>query len=69
MTSSPDRYVKPAEGEDPRQIDEEFSDADVVARRQAERAVSHPQESEREQGLSADAPGVNPSDRDRVDDL
>jgi hypothetical protein len=67
MTSSQDRYVKPAEGEDPRDIDKEFSDADVVARRQAERAVTHEQHPEGEQGTSADAPGVNPADRDSAD--
>jgi hypothetical protein len=68
MTSSGDRYIKPADGEDPRDIDREFTDADGVARRQAERAVSHPQEPEGEQGTSADAPGINPSDRDSADD-
>jgi hypothetical protein len=68
MTSSGDRYIKPADGEDPRDIDREFTDADVVARRAAERAVSNPQERTGEQGTSADAPGVNPADRDSVDD-
>jgi hypothetical protein len=67
MTTSGDRYIKPADGEDPRDIDREMTDADVVARRQAERAVSHPQEQEGRQGTSADAPGVNPADRDSVD--
>jgi hypothetical protein len=68
MTTSGDRYIKPADGEDPRDIDREMTDADVVARRQAERAVSHPQETEDQQGTSADAPGFNPADRDTVDD-
>jgi hypothetical protein len=68
MTSSQDRYTKPADGEDPRDIDREFSDAEVVARRTAERQVSHPQEREGEQGTSADSPGFDAADRDRVDD-
>jgi hypothetical protein len=69
MTTSDDRYVKPADGEDPRDIDREFSDADVVARRQAERQVSHPQDREGEQGISSDAPGLDASNRDRIEDL
>jgi hypothetical protein len=66
MTSSEDRYVKPAKGADPRDIDRELTDADVVARREAERAVSHPQPRERQQGTSADSPGFDPSDRERT---
>jgi hypothetical protein len=68
MTSSEDRYVKPADGEDPREIDREFTDAEVVAKRQAERAVRHAQESDGEQGLSTDAPGVNVATRQNDDD-
>jgi hypothetical protein len=63
MTSSEDRYVKPVEGDDPREIDREFTDAELVAKRQAERARRHVQEPEGEQGLSSDAPGVNVADR------
>jgi hypothetical protein len=67
MTSSEDRYVKPAEGADPREIDRELTDADAVARREAERQVTHPQPREREQGTSADSPGFDPADRERTD--
>lgn len=67
MTTSGDRYIKPADGEDPRDIDRELTDADVVARRETERAVSHQQEPTGEQGTSADAPGFDPSDRDSAD--
>jgi hypothetical protein len=68
MTSSEDRYVKPTEGEDPREIDREFTDAELVAKRQAERAVSHPQESEGDQRLTSDAPGVNVAERQKDGD-
>jgi hypothetical protein len=68
MTSSQDRYVKPAAGEDPRTIDREQTDAELVAERAATRQVSHPQEAEGAQGISSDAPGVDASDRDRVPD-
>jgi hypothetical protein len=62
MTSaSEDRYVYPAEGEDPRDHDQEVVDP-------AQRQVSHPQETERDQGTSADSPGFDPSDRERADD-
>ena len=61
---SEDRWTYPAEGETSRDIDREQADAETVALKQEERAVSHPQEPERVQGLSADAPGVDPSDRD-----
>ena len=63
MTSSEDRYVKPAAGEDPREIDREFTDAELVAKRAAERPVRHDQESEGDQGLSSDSPGVNVAER------
>lgn len=65
---SEDRYTYPTEGGDPRERDEEFTDAEEMARRQRERAVTHPQESERDQATSADSPGVNPADRDRIED-
>ena len=58
-----DRYTYPAEGEDPRERDEEFTDAAEMARVQRERHVTNPQEPERDQGTSADAPGRNPADR------
>jgi hypothetical protein len=62
MTSaSEDRYVYPAEGEDPRSSDREVVDP-------VERPVSHPQDVERSQGTSADSPGFDPSDRERADD-
>jgi len=67
MTTSGDRYVKPADGEDPRDIDREFTDAEVVARREATRQVSHQQEAKGEQRLSTDAKGFDASDRDTVD--
>lgn len=65
MTSSEDRWVYPPEGEDPRDIDREQTDADTVADRDADRQVSHDQDVERDQGLSSDQPGVDPSDRER----
>jgi hypothetical protein len=68
MTSSEDRYVKPAAGEDPREIDQELTDAEFVAGREATRQVSHPQHAEGAQGISSDAPGVDASDRDRDPD-
>jgi|KBSSwiStaDraftv2_1062776.scaffolds.fasta_scaffold5049309_1 hypothetical protein len=66
MTTSGDRYVKPADGEDPRDIDRELTDAEVVARREATRQVSHQQEAKGEQGLSSDAKGFDAADRDTV---
>lgn len=64
MTTSQDRWVYPADGEDPRDIDRENTDAATTAHREATRNVSHDQEVESAQGLSSDKPGVNPSDRD-----
>jgi hypothetical protein len=66
MTSSEDRYTKPAAGEDPREIDRELTDAEFVARREATRQVSHAQEPEGAQGISSDAPGFDASDRDQA---
>jgi len=62
MTSgaSEDRYTYPTEGERP--LDDARIEADP-----AERPVSHDQDVERSQGTSADAPGFDPSDRERVD--
>jgi hypothetical protein len=68
MTSSEDRYVKPPAGEDPREIDREQTDAELVAERAATRQVSHPQDAEGAQGISSDAPGFDASDRDRAPD-
>ena len=65
MTSSEDRWVYPADGEDPREADREQQDGDAMAEREAARPVSHDQDIERDQGLSADRPGVDPSDRER----
>lgn len=67
MTSSEDRYVKPVEGEDPRAIDREMTDAEPAVARAARRAVSHPQQREHDQGTTADEPGADPSDRERSD--
>lgn len=60
---SEDRWTHDAQGEDPRGIDRERTDAETVAELQAERQVTHDQEPEREQGTSADAAGVDPSIR------
>jgi hypothetical protein len=68
MTASEDRYVYPAEGADPREVDREYVDPEQAAARQKDRAVSHPQETERAQGTSADSPGFDPADRERADD-
>ena len=38
-----------------------------MAKRQRERQVTHPQETEREQATSADSPGFDPADRDRIE--
>jgi hypothetical protein len=63
---SEDRYTHPTEGADPRDRDDEFTDTEEMAKRQRERQVTHPQEPERDQATSADAPGVNPADRDQI---
>jgi hypothetical protein len=64
MTSQ-DRWVHPADGDDPREIDRENTDAEAMAERERTRHVTHDQEVERAQGLSADKPGIDPSDRER----
>jgi hypothetical protein len=64
---SEDRYTYPTDGGDPRERDEEFTDAEEMAKRQRERQVTHAQEPERDQATSADAPGVNPADRHQVE--
>jgi hypothetical protein len=66
MTSSEDRYTKPVAGEDPREIDDELTDPEFVAEREATRQVSHPQDAEGQQGISSDAPGFDASNRDQV---
>ena len=63
---SEDRYTYPTEGDDPRERDAEFSDAEEMARVARERHVTNPEEPERDQGTSADAPGTNPADRDSI---
>ena len=68
MTSSEDRWVYPADGEDPREADRAQQDGEAMAEREATRQVSHDQDVERDQGLSADRPGVDPSDRERDGD-
>ena len=60
---SEDRWTYPAAGDTSRDIDEEVTDAATVAAKQHERAVTHPQVPGRTQGLSSDAPGVNPAER------
>ena len=65
MTSSEDRWVYPAEGADPRDADQAQQDAEAMAQRESTRTVSHDQAVERDQGLSSDQPGVDPSDRER----
>jgi hypothetical protein len=67
MTSSEDRWVNPADGEDPREADRAQQDGEAMAEREATRQVSHDQDVEREQDLSADRPGADPSNRDRDD--
>ena len=67
MTRSDDRWVYPAEGEDPREIDREATDAATVQAKQNRRQVTHDQEPERHQGLSSDRPGVDVSERESVD--
>ena len=62
--SSEDRWTYPAEGDDSRDIDRELTDEEEVARKQADRAVSHDQPREGAQGTSADTPGQDPSDRE-----
>jgi hypothetical protein len=66
MTSE-DRYTYPTTGDDPRDIDREVSDADAIQRREKGRQVTHAQTRERGQRTSADAPGFDPSDRERAD--
>jgi hypothetical protein len=61
MTSSEDRWLHPADGADPRDLD----DPDVHAERVADRQTTRDQDAERTQGLSSDKPGVDPSDRER----
>ena len=63
--SSEDRWTYPAEGDTPAEADREQTDPEAVARTQDERAVTHPQHRERAQGLTSDAPGEDPSDRER----
>jgi hypothetical protein len=64
---SEDRYTYPTDGGDPRERDEEFTDSEAMAKLARERQVTHPQEPEREQATSADAPGLDPADRDRIE--
>jgi hypothetical protein len=64
---SEDRYTYPSEDEDPRDIDRELTDTERQARLAKQRHVTNPQQPERAQGTSADAPGVDPSDRDRAE--
>jgi hypothetical protein len=63
---SEDRYTHPTDGADPRERDEEFTDAGEMARLQRERQVTNSQEPEGDQATSADSPGFNPADRDQI---
>ena len=60
---SEDRYTYPAEEDDPREVDREFTDAEHQAKLAEERHVTHAQKPLRKQGTSADTPGRNPADR------
>lgn len=61
MTTSEQRWVHPAENEDPRDLDDTQAHAERVEHRQ----TTHDQPVERSQGLSSDRPGLDPSDRER----
>ncbi len=63
---SEDRYTHPADGEDPRTADRELTDPDHQRRLARDRQVTRDQPVERAQGTSADRPGINPADRDRI---
>jgi hypothetical protein len=65
--SSVARWTYPSRDDDSRDIDHEQTDAETVAAKQADRAVSHPQEAGGQQGTTADSPGVDPSDRHHPD--
>jgi hypothetical protein len=67
MTRNDDRWVYPAEGEDPREVDREATDAATVQAKQSSRQVTHDQKPERLQGLSSDRPGVDVSERESVE--
>ena len=62
--SSDDRWTYPAEGDTPGDTDREASDAEKVEDIRRSRPVTHPQDEERAHGLSSDAPGVDPSERE-----
>ena len=66
-TSGGGRQTYPADGADPREGDVDRQDDAEQERIAAERHVTHDQPVERAQGTSADAPGVNPADRDSED--
>lgn len=61
--SSEDRWVYPADGETPKQIDEELFDPEAAATLQQTRSVTHRQPPAGEQGISSDTPGTDPSTR------
>jgi hypothetical protein len=60
---SEDRYTHPADGEDPRERDREFTDAEHQQELQRTRHVTNDEPPAGLQGTSADAPGTNPADR------
>jgi hypothetical protein len=59
MTTSDDRYTHPPDGEDPRRYD----DLEAHAADAAGRQTSHDQQPDRQQGLSSDKQGRDPSGR------
>lgn len=61
---SEDRWTYPTDDADPGGQDQELVDPERAAATAADRAVTHPQEAERSQGTTADAPGVDPADRE-----
>jgi hypothetical protein len=65
---SEDRYTYPTDGgEDPREIDREKSDGELVAPRVERPHPEHDQPIEGDQGLTTDKPGIDPSTRQHDD--
>jgi hypothetical protein len=63
MTSE-DRWVHPADGADPREIDRENTDAEAMAERERTRHVTHDEDADGQQGLSSDKSGIDVSERE-----
>ena len=64
VMSSDDRWTYPAEGDTPGDTDREATDAETVDDVRRSRTLKHPQDAVGGQGLSSDAPGVDPSERE-----